>query len=91
MLDIDCVGCAAEVYEVSWWMRHYGGASPKRHIMFGSSPWISQLSVGKLSGWKKEMSEGTKPCRTYVSKKDGRKRFCGARFLKGAEKLGSFL
>ena len=27
----------AEVFRVSWWMAHYGGPSPKRHVGFGTA------------------------------------------------------
>ena len=71
---------------MSWWMRHYGSESPKRHVMFANTPWISRLSLGRLFGWKAEINKGTKPCRSYISK-DGKRRFHGTRFLKRTELL----
>lgn len=77
----------SEVFESCWWMRHYGGESPKRHVMFSNSPWVVELSLGRLVGWKKENNEGKKPCRTYVDSK-GVRRFVGTKHLKGTEPLG---
>ena len=38
----------AEVFRVSWWMAHYGGPSPKRHVGFGNSREIQSLDRGRL-------------------------------------------
>ena len=68
-------------------MRLYGAGSPKRHVMFANSPHVVELSLGKLRGWKKEANTAQEPCRTYTDK-NGKKRFCGTKFLKQTERPG---
>lgn len=80
---------ATKVYQGSWWMIHYGGSSPKRHIMFSNSPAVSKLCKGRLQGWKAHMNKESKPCRSYKGK-DGRRRFHGTKNLKSTEKLISW-
>lgn len=78
----------AEVWSATWWMRLFGGGSPKRHIMYSNSEHVTALSLsGRLTGWKKEINAHAKPTRSYTNKK-GEKKFVGTKFLKGTEILG---
>ena len=40
-----------------WWMAHYDGPTPKRHVAFSNSGAIRHLNLGHLVGWAKKVRE----------------------------------
>ena len=47
-----CRAIQTQVYKVTWYMLHYGGATPKRHYCLANSPHVAGLWVDKLRNWK---------------------------------------
>ena len=83
---------AAEVAQVMWWMRHYGGPTPKRHYLYSNSAAVKQLDRGQLRGWKKEKTEreaqGThRPLVDKYTDKQGKRRYKGNKTLRQSEPL----
>jgi len=85
------IGGKNAVNRTSWWMMHYGGPTPKRHVAWCNSPNINFLDLGKLRGWAKHKREleakGNAPqplVHKYIDK-SGRRRYKGSRSLKSSE------
>lgn len=80
-----------EVFRTMWYMFHYGGPTPKRHMAFSNSPAVCQLDAGPLRGWtrhKKEQEAKGQPVPKYVQKyvdKAGRTRYKGLPALRSSE------
>lgn len=86
-----CFSLRSQVNRTSWWMMHYGGPTPKRHVAWCNSPNINFLDLGKLRGWAKHKREleakGNAPqplVHKYIDK-SGRRRYKGSRSLKSSE------
>ena len=76
--------CRAEVFRVFFWMKHHGGASPKRTAVASNSMHIGKLDLGSL-----RISRNTRKSRTtrkYIDKA-GKKRFVGTSALKRSQNL----
>lgn len=77
-----------KVYQASWWMAHYGGLTPKRHIAYSNAKTVQLLDLGTLvkEVRQKLSKHAYQSTRSYKSK--GRKVFSGSPFLKQTQKLG---
>ena len=81
----------SQVHRTAWWMLHYGGPTPKRHVAWSNSPHISFLDLGKLRGWAKRKREleakgnGPQPLVHKYFDKSGKRRYKGSRSLKSSE------
>ncbi|CAL1149128.1 unnamed protein product [Cladocopium goreaui] len=73
-----------KVFVCRWWMGHYSGCTPKRHICWSNSRKIGGLDKGPLT--KDERREiartGVKSATIKVNKK-GRKTYSGTAQLRG--------
>jgi len=47
----------SKVHRTMWYMFHYNGPTPKRHLAFANSSAIGGLDCGPLVGWKKIKKE----------------------------------
>lgn len=81
----------AEVHRITWWMRSYGGPTPKRHVLYANSPAIQSLYKGRLVGWSKHIkaqdAAGVARVKTvdkYVDK-SGQVRYKGSKGLRPSE------
>ena len=78
-----------EVFKISWWMRHYGACTPKRHVGLCNNVWFDRLNLGKLT--KKDRKGCTlKTVVKYVSK-SGRPSYKGTSALKSTQFLARIL
>lgn len=80
----------AKVHRGTWFMYHYGGPTPKRHIAFSNSPWIKKLWMGKLINWaqtKKRLQQEGKAVQLVkkYTDKQGQQRWKGTDKLRGSE------
>ena len=75
---------------MSWWMRHYGAPTPKRHYLYANSNAIHRLDKGQLTGWKVIKAELKKKglqkdlVEKYVDSK-GVRRWKGSAALRSSE------
>lgn len=66
-----------EVWSTRFWMAHYGGPTPKRHIMWSSSRDVGRLDLGVLRGFNHQ-SQSYESARTATTEvKNGKKVFKG--------------
>lgn len=83
--------CTSEAHRVTWWMAHYGGPTPKRHVAYSNSHAIGLLDLGRLKGWsqkqKAKKKAGLETVTTVVKyiDKQGRQRYKGSKALKFSE------
>ena len=75
----------SEVSKTSWWMRHYGGPSPKRHWAYCNSEVVQQLNCGKLT--KHDKKGCTARNAEVYHNRAGKKCFKGTSTLKSSEFL----
>ena len=79
-----------KVHRAWWYMLHYGGPTPKKHIAFSNSPHVAGLWMGKLKNWLqtkqklKEAGKSVELVQKYVDK-HGKKRWKGTKQLRGSE------
>ncbi|CAL1167367.1 unnamed protein product [Cladocopium goreaui] len=78
------------VHKTTWYMLHYGGASPKPLFGFSNSKHVGKLNQGRLQGWatkKKSLKEkGThKDLVIKYVDSNGRKRWKGSPDLRSSE------
>lgn len=78
-----------EVFKISWWMRHYGACTPKRHVGLCNNVWFDRLNLGKLTK-KDRKGCTTKTVVKYVSK-SGRPSYKGTSALKSTQFLARIL
>jgi len=71
------------VFKISWWMRHYGACTPKRHVGLCNNVWFDRLNLGKLTK-KDRKGCTTKTVVKYVSK-SGRPSYKGTSALKSTQ------
>ena len=82
-----------KVHKVSWWMAHYGGTTPKRHLALSNSATIRKLDLGRLRGWtskaRSKEREGMARVQTTRKYRDkhGKARYHGLPALKRTETL----
>ena len=64
------------MHRVTWWMKLYGGPTPKRHLAYSTSPAIRHLDLGKLRGWARKVraedAAGIPRTKTVKKYKDGK-------------------
>ena len=72
-------------------MANYGGPTPKRHLAYSNSNFISRLDLGPLRGWVKKIRaqeaagmERVKTVKKYQDKQ-GRTRYKGDKGLRPSE------
>ena len=73
-----------QIYVCRWWMGHYHGKTPKRHICWSNTPKIGRLDKGVLTKHQREeiRKMGVKSATTKVNKKGG-KSYSGTSALRG--------
>ena len=71
------------MYRVAWWGRHYGGLTPKRHRAWGNTRSLGLLDHGRLS--KLERDRCIVKTSNKHTKPDGKRAYCGNKFLKGTQ------
>ncbi|CAL1149811.1 unnamed protein product [Cladocopium goreaui] len=79
-----------QVHKVTWYMLHYGGATPKRHYCLANSPHVAGLWVDKLRNWKQQLEKlkASGKAKSLVIKyidKGGKKRWKGSKLLRSSE------
>lgn len=74
----------AEVFQTNWWMRLYGGPSPKRHVAYCNSEWVERFNNGKLRGWQKSHNKDRRNTVEYYDR-SGKKVWHGSCHLKGSQ------
>ena len=80
----------AEVHRGTWYMLHYGGPTPKRHIAFANSIHVASLWAGKLKNWAKTKAklktqgEAVELVDKYMDGA-GKRRWKGNKALRGSE------
>lgn len=74
-----------EVYVQRFWMIHHGHPTPKRSIVWSTSPYIRLLDLGALI---RAYQQGKHQVVRRYRGKDGRRKFTGNRLLKGTGMLG---
>ena len=67
-----------ETFKISFWMKHFQAATLKRTVVVSNRSIVRRLDHGKLPKKLRTCEYAT--AKVYV--KDGKKRFCGTRFLK---------
>ena len=68
----------AEAWAARWWMAHYKGGTPKRHIAWSNSSEIRWLDLGKLHKFDyKAVEYVAKKTAKVTINKDGKKQFTG--------------
>lgn len=75
-----------EVFRVNWWMAHYGGSSPKRHLGLTNNAWCQKFNLGKLTK-KQRLSCKAKPTKRTVNKTTGKVGYQGTSELKQTQSL----
>lgn len=81
----------AEVYRSWWWMRLYGGPSPKPHRAWSNTSWVAELWNGRLRGWKPSMNADSRPTVVYKDPHTGKKKWHGSRHLKTTQCWAEFM
>lgn len=83
---------ATQAWVIKWWMGMYGGLSPKRQVGYSNNPFAESINLGRFRQVDmrslRQKNNQFKPTKTYRSKKDGRKCFCGTKQLKETQSLG---
>ena len=79
-----------KVHKASWYMLHYGSATPKKSYAFSNSRHVSNLNAGKLRNWaatKKALKEKGQHSDLVVKYEDrnGKKRWKGSKQLRRSE------
>ena len=82
-----CCSACSEVYSIAWWMRHWGGKTPKRSKAYSNSPQIGWLNRGRWTGADREVAEEDRTTVVYYDSL-GRKRYKGSTKLKSSQMLG---
>ncbi|CAL1130806.1 unnamed protein product [Cladocopium goreaui] len=79
------------VHRTTWYMLHYGGPTPKRHVAWANSRHIGRLNLGRLIGWakrKRELASRGQAPPQLVQKyfdKSGKRRYKGTSKLRSSE------
>jgi hypothetical protein len=82
---------AAKVWKVSWYMLHYGGNTPKRHIGYSNSSEIGKLWMGRLIGWKASDADPNYKTTNQSVMACGKKTYTGTKKLKMTQPLTSMM
>lgn len=79
---------STQVFKEAFWMRLWGGTSPKRSVVFSNGLAVNKLWTGRLC--KRKNPSSVKTTERYVDG-SGKARFHGTSELKGTQSLGWFL
>ena len=65
-------------------MMHYGGATPKRHMLLGNSHLLGLFDKGRLSKnkWREAKAHGAPRTAKRYTDAEGRRRWSGTSYLK---------
>ena len=86
--------CKCNIYKVyihKWWMMHWGGATPKRHVCLTNNVYGKKFDRGTLTRKQKELLDTG--IRTTIKYQDagGRSRYVGSRHLKKTQPQAELL
>lgn len=81
-----------EIYQVTWWMGHFGSLTMKRHIAWSNCRTVACFDLGVMAKEYQERNfrHGAKSARSYRNKQ-GKKAYHGTKYLKGTQTLSWML
>lgn len=84
--SISPCGGVPQVFNVAWWMRHFGSPTPKRSKAYSNSKVIGKLNQGRLKRADAYVPPEDRTTDQYTDQA-GRKRYKGSKKLKSSQHL----